>query len=153
MKGLTKIFSVVLSLVMLGTLALPFSSRAFAQDALDDYVTTDYDYTDDFTTTYDYDYSYDDVNELSEEAATGLGIAMIAVWCFAVGFGLLNMVFFLISLIHCIQNAPDDKKTMWILIILFVPFGAWVYFFTKRKEWGKKGATASATPVQPATAS
>ncbi|MBN2100614.1 PLDc N-terminal domain-containing protein [Candidatus Dojkabacteria bacterium] len=38
-------------------------------------------------------------------------------------------------LVHVIKNAPEDKKTMWILLVLFVPLADWVYFFTKKKEW------------------
>lgn len=79
---------------------------------------------------YTYDYTYDD------DVAGGVGVVMMIVWCCSALFGLANLAIVIWMLVHAIQNAPEDKKVLWILLILFVPFAAWVYFFTKRKEWG-----------------
>ena len=89
----------------------------------------------------DYDWEYSTTTSTGDAASEGLvagmGIFMILIWCGFVIFGIANLVIWIMSLIHCIQNAPDDKKTMWLLIIILVPFGSWVYFFTKKKEWSK----------------
>lgn len=90
------------------------------------------------------DYSYDTV----DSAAAGVGLLgggiMIFVWCCLILVAITNVIIMLVSLIHCIQHAPDDQKTLWILLILFVPLCGWIYFFTKRKQW-------SSTPAVKAT--
>ena len=102
---------------------------------------------------YDYGYDYEVTDEAAGAAAAGLagmGFLWIAIWCCAIIFGLINLVFWIISLIHCIQHAPEDQKTLWIILILLVPFGSWVYFFTKRKQWSGTPApkAVEAKPVE-----
>lgn len=93
-----------------------------------------------------YDYTYD---EDAAEAAAGLfglgGTMLFLVWCCLIVVGIAFAIFRLLMLIHAIQNAPADQKTLWIILIIFVPFCDWVYFFTKKKEWSKSKAAAPAT--------
>ncbi len=89
---------------------------------------------------YDYSYSYD-----STDAAAGLfgsGI-MIAVWCCFAIIGLGSLALKIWMLVHAIQNAPEDQKTLWIVLLILdiffdpLPIIALIYFFTKKKEWSK----------------
>jgi len=103
-----------------------------------------YDYTYDDYTYDDYyydDYYYDDYSTMSDEAATGMVIVIYALWCCGGLVGLAYSILTIISFIHCIQNAPEDQKTTWIILILLVPFAGIVYFFSKRKQWSKTTAT------------
>lgn len=88
------------------------------------------------------DYSYEPI----DSAAAGVGLLgggiMIFIWCCMILVAIVNVVIMLVSLIHCIQHAPDDQKVLWILLILLVPFGSWIYFFTKRKQWSETPAPA-----------
>jgi len=91
---------------------------------------------------YDYTYdTYDTTTTMSDGAAAGLGMGMIAIYCCGGIFGLATFVIWIMSLIHCIQHAPSDQKTLWLLLIIFLWPAAWIYFFTKRKEWGPQGET------------
>jgi len=83
----------------------------------------------------------------STAAATGAGIlgAMWLLWCCLIIFGLLLFAFRIWMLIHALTNAPEDQKVMWALLIFFIPFVDWVYFFTKKKEWGGKKAAPAKT--------
>jgi hypothetical protein len=93
----------------------------------------------------DYEYTYDYGADAGATAvAGGMGIFMIVVWCCAALFGIVNLVVWVMSLIHCIQHAPDDQKTLWLILIILVPFGAWIYFFTKRKQWSGSSPAAPA---------
>lgn len=101
----------------------------------------------DDTYDFDYDYGYDDYGYYDDyyttsEAPAWFGILMLVCYCGLFIFALVNLVIWIMSLIHCIQNAPEDKKTMWILLIVLVPFANFVYFFTKRKEWTKAPVAA-----------
>ncbi len=146
MKLFSKLFAGALSFVMLGSVV----SGAYAQ-YYDDY-TTDSTYSTDsyYDDTYDYDYEYSD--EAAEAAGlfgAGLGIFSIILSCVLGVIVLADIIVRFISLIHCIQNAPDDSKTLWIVLIILVPFANWVYLFTKKKQWSKpKVATSTATPVK-----
>lgn len=98
-----------------------------------------------------YDYEYDDYyydEPISEAGATlgaGMSVFMIVVWCCSALLGLGYFVFWVMMLLSVIKNAPDDQKTLWIVLMLFVPFMAFVYFFTKKKEWeGSKPAAPKA---------
>jgi hypothetical protein len=130
---LQKIGVVLMASIMsiFGVVAL-LNTTVVAQDTdLYDY---DYGY-DDYG--YDYDYGYE-----TTEMPAWFGILMMVCYCGMFIFLIANLVIWIMALIHCVQNAPEDKKTMWILLIVLVPFANWVYFFTKRKEWNKV-----ATPV------
>ncbi|MDD3661606.1 MAG: hypothetical protein PHG63_00930 [Candidatus Dojkabacteria bacterium] len=108
-----------------GGLAL-FLSRVSSAVAQDDYL----DYT--------YDYSYD--SGAADAAAAGVFGAFWLIWCCFALLGVLLLVFRIWMLVHAIQHAPEDQKVLWIVLIVLVPFADWVYFFTKRKEWGAKKA-------------
>lgn len=80
-----------------------------------------------------YDYTYDSSDE-------GAGVLAFAMMCCPWMIALPLLGFRIWMLVHVIQNAPEDQKVLWILIVLLVPFGDWVYFFTKKKEWSKPKA-------------
>lgn len=86
----------------------------------------------------EYDWEYTSETSGSDTLGAGFCGVMGIIYCCIFIFAIANFVIWLMSLIHVVQNAPDDKKTMWLLIVILVPFGAWVYFFTKRKEWSSK---------------
>jgi hypothetical protein len=97
------------------------------------------------------DYTWDtSTSTASDAAATGL-VATLGVFywiimcCFGI-YAIASLVIWIISLIHCVQNAPEDQKTMWILLIVLIPLyiGAWIYFFAKKKEFSPKTATPAA---------
>jgi hypothetical protein len=51
-------------------------------------------------------------------------------------------------LVHAIKNAPEDQKTLWILLILLVgPIASVIYYFTKKKEFEN---SVEAAPVNQA---
>lgn len=96
-----------------------------------------WDYGDDYTdSTYGYETTAD--AGFFETLFSGLGIFIWVVWCCLAVLGLGFTVFRIIMLIHAIRYAPDDQKILWILLLLFVPIVDFVYFFTKRKEWGPR---------------
>lgn len=97
---------------------------------------------------YDYsDYYYDDYSYSSEDEAMAGVFVILTICCYAlVGIiVLVDIVIRIISLVHCIQNAPEDQKTLWIVLILLVPICNWIYLFTKKKIWVK--GTGPVTPV------
>lgn len=84
----------------------------------------------------DYEYTYDSGTDATTDAVAGsIGIFMWVVTCCSSILCIVVGVLSLISLVHCIQHAPADQKTLWIILILLVPFAGLVYFFTKRKQW------------------
>lgn len=87
--------------------------------------------------TYSYDYGYDTY----DSAATGFGLFSgtlgLVISCCMMILSLALLGFRIWMLVHAIKNAPEDQKTLWILLIIFVPFADWVYFFTKKKQWTK----------------
>jgi hypothetical protein len=83
---------------------------------------------------YDSYSSYSGSSDGDVAGIFGGTIGLILTCCFGI-FWIVIMVMYIMSLVHCVQNAPEDKKTMWILLILFVPFAALIYFFTKRNQW------------------
>lgn len=91
---------------------------------------------------YEYEYTYDVADEAGAAAATGVMGAFWLVWCCVMLVGVLFFAFRIWMLVHAIQNAPDDKKTLWIILILLVPLADWVYFFTKKKEWSSPKVSA-----------
>lgn len=90
---------------------------------------------------YEYEYEFD--TTAADEAAAGMLGAFGLIWVCAMLLGLVCFAFRIWMLIHAIQNAPDDKKTLWIVLILLVPLTDWVYFFTKKKEWSSPKVEAS----------
>jgi hypothetical protein len=94
---------------------------------------------------WDYDgYDYTDYSGTSSDAGflgtlfSGMGIFVWVVWCCAIIISLAFFVFRVIMLVHAIKNAPEDDKTLWILLLIFVPLVPFIYFFTKKKEWDPK---------------
>jgi len=67
-------------------------------------------------------------------------------------FGLLLsfvcFVFWLIALVRCITTCPKEDRTVWILVIIFVPLFGWLlYFIIGPKTSGP--AIAQAPPFVP----
>lgn len=89
---------------------------------------------------WDYEYSYDEYSDVTDGSGflAGMGIFMWVVWCCAMLIGLGSMIFRIVMLVHAIKNAPEDQKTLWILLLILVPLTPFIYFFTKKKEWGPK---------------
>jgi|WetSurMetagenome_2_1015567.scaffolds.fasta_scaffold16307_4 hypothetical protein len=74
-------------------------------------------------------------------AAMGLGVCAIA------GIvGLVFLAFWIWMLIDAIKNCPEDKKILWIvLIVLLTWVGAAVYFFVQRPKNPKTPTAPPAT--------
>ncbi len=123
-KGVLVVLASLMALFGLGSM-LNMVSAQTDPDLLE------YDYGYDYG--YDYDYTYD---YPTEEAPAWVMVLTIVCWCLFAVFAIANIVVWIMSLVHCIQNAPADQKTLWIILILLVPFANWIYFFTKRKQWG-----------------
>jgi hypothetical protein len=49
-------------------------------------------------------------------------------------FGLVALAFFIWMIVDCARNETNtgNTKLIWILVIIFVPFGALVYFFVRK---------------------
>lgn len=49
-------------------------------------------------------------------------------------FGLLALAFVIWMIVDCIQNETSvgNTKLIWILVIIFVPFGSLIYFFVRK---------------------
>lgn len=77
-----------------------------------------------------------------------VGSIFIFIWLLLMAFGIVSFIFWVISLIHVIQHEDIKDRTMWIIIILLVPLGSWVYFFSVRKSYNK--LHSSGQPVAPA---
>lgn len=91
--------------------------------------------------------NWDEAAAATAAGVTGIFGGLIVLYICAGIVGLVNLIFLIISLIHCVQNAPDDQKTLWILLIIFVPFVGIIYFFTKRKEWVNGQVVAKVAPA------
>lgn len=89
-------------------------------------------------TDYDWETSYDTSTEVSEGTLQAMGTATMIGACCGGVIGLVCLGIRIWMLIHAIQNAPEDKKTLWILLLIFVPLTPWIYLFTKKKEWSPK---------------
>jgi len=63
--------------------------------------------------------------------------SIMCFYCLAILFGLSEFVMKILSIIHCMDNAPEKDRTLWVILILLVPIMGWVYYFTKRKVWVK----------------
>lgn len=78
--------------------------------------------------------------ENANKAAAGLGIVMLLLLVFSA----INLVFFIIALIHLIKNADVPNRTMWIVLCILVPFASWVYVFGPRRSYNKHGGGSPA---------
>ena len=54
-------------------------------------------------------------------------------------FGLLALAFVIWMIVDCVQNETNsgNTKLIWILVIIFVPFGSLVYFFVRKMGRGR----------------
>lgn len=70
--------------------------------------------------------------------------ANVVFWTSSILFvlGLINFVMFIIALVHLIQNPAVPNRTLWIILIIFVPFASWVYVFGPRRTFSKSAAAA-----------
>ena len=74
-----------------------------------------------------------------------IGVFIFIFWI----IGIANFVFWLISLIHIIKHEDIPNRTMWIVLILLVPFADLVYFFGPRRKYNKGGGMPSMPPQGP----
>lgn len=93
-------------------------------------------------------YDYYESGVVDGSAAAGVTAFSWIIWCCCSLLGLAMFAFNIWMLVHAIQNAADDQKVLWILLILFVPFGSVIYFFAKKKEF-EGGASAKSEPASP----
>ena len=61
----------------------------------------------------------------------------MCMYCMIIVIALAEFVLKIISLVHCLENAPEKDKTLWVVLIVLVPIMGTIYFFTKRKVWVK----------------
>jgi hypothetical protein len=86
---------------------------------------------------YGLDYSY----EYNTTGDDWVGLLICGCVCLLVA---LILGFRIWMLVHAIKNAPESEKTLWIILILLVPVGSLIYFFTKKKEWDGGSESLSA---------
>jgi type VI protein secretion system component VasK len=82
---------------------------------------------------YEYEYTY------GTSTANSIGPVLLfwCIWGCACLFILACIAFRVWMLVHVLQNAPEDKKVSWALLVGLVPVVPIVYFFTKREEWSQ----------------
>lgn len=86
----------------------------------------------------------------TDQAQTAAGIG-IGPMLFFIILGIINLVFFVIAIIHLVKNPDVKDRTLWIILSIFIPFGSWVYVLGPRRTHNKQGGTVSPVPQnQPA---
>lgn len=60
--------------------------------------------------------------------------------------GIIHLVIFIIAIVHLVQNPTVQNRTLWIILSIFVPFGAWIYVLGPRRTFNKSGAAGSQNP-------
>lgn len=57
----------------------------------------------------------------------------IFIWFLIFVFCVVNLVFWIISLIHIVEHDDVHDRIVWLVLVLLVPFAAWVYFFGPKR--------------------
>lgn len=57
----------------------------------------------------------------------------IFLWLIIPAIAVTNLIFFILALVDATKREWPDK-TNWILIIVLVPFGALIYWFSEKKK-------------------
>src|ERR1700722_6199306 len=69
-------------------------------------------------------------------AGVGLFFVLFIIFC------IVSTIFWIISLVHVLTHEDVNDRVLWIVVIIFVPFGAWVYFFGPRRKYKKQHTIA-----------
>lgn len=90
------------------------------------------------------------------KAVGGFFGAFFLIFAAAAVLALVNLVFWIISLVHVLQHEDVKDRLVWIIIILIVPLGAIIYFFAvllpyKKQHPVNAPAASSVMPSQPYT--
>lgn len=74
--------------------------------------------------------------------------ASVFFWTTSILFilGIINLVMFIIAIVHLVQNPTVQNRTLWIILSIFVPFASWVYVLGPRRTFNKSGASGSQNP-------
>ncbi|HLD03517.1 MAG TPA: PLD nuclease N-terminal domain-containing protein [Candidatus Dojkabacteria bacterium] len=85
--------------------------------------------------TYDYTYSTSGADALF----AGFSTVMILVYCCALIFGLVYLVFTVLMIVD-VAKRPDEQanKVVWILVMLFIPLGTILYYFLVKRKFDTK---------------
>jgi hypothetical protein len=60
---------------------------------------------------------------------------------FIIIFSFICLTFWLLSLIHLIENEDVEERTVWLVLVLLVPFAQFVYYFGPRRTYEKRKAS------------
>lgn len=72
-----------------------------------------------------------------EDLGKGMfGLLVILPFLFLI-IGLVLFVFWLMALIHALTK-PIENKIVWVIVIVFVPFGFILYYFIEMRPFNKK---------------
>ena len=85
---------------------------------------------------YDY-YSYSSPG--TDTFFTGVSVVMLVVYCCLLIFGLIYLVFTVLMIVD-VAKRPDEQanKVVWILVMLFIPFGTVLYYFLVKRKYDSK---------------
>jgi len=68
--------------------------------------------------------------------AKGTGLLLLILIFFFL-IGLLLFILWIITLIHALTK-PIENKIVWVIVIVFVPFGFILYYFIEMRPFNKK---------------
>lgn len=83
----------------------------------------------------------------TDAPAGGLAAFMLVFWIIS----LVSFILFVLDIIHLVQHDDMKNRVLWILVVILVPFGTFVYFFGPRREHNKlhsSGGTATSPESQ-----
>lgn len=60
--------------------------------------------------------------------------------------GLINLVMFIVAIVHLVQNPNVPNRVLWIILSIFIPFAAWIYVLGPRRSFNRTGASVSQNP-------
>lgn len=81
-----------------------------------------------------------------DHAFAAFGIFFIFLWFIILALSTLNLVFWIISIIHLVQHDDVHDRIMWLVLVLLVPFAAWVYFFGPKRVHDHAHSTGQLPP-------
>lgn len=78
----------------------------------------------------------------------GFGIFFILMFVLSI----INLVFLILSLVHLVKHEDVKDRVLWIILVIFVPIAAWIYYLSIRKSYERDHAglaSGTTTPVMP----
>lgn len=78
----------------------------------------------------------DKMAEGAVKLAKGAGLFLLIPLFFFV-IGIVLCIFWIITLIHALTK-PIENKAVWVIVIIFVPFGFVLYYFIEMRSFNKK---------------